>query len=183
MVKKILKYVSIILITIVLLMLALVFRPDKKENKENKLENITVDEQVEEVLSIDENDKNIIGYISINELGIQNAPIADGTDNKTIGQYVGHFKNSSYLNGNVCLCSHNRGSKAAFFQNLKDAKKEMRIEYRTKYETKTYLIKEIREIDETDLSILNSTKEDRITLITCIANQKSKRLCVIGIGE
>lgn len=59
----------------------------------------------------------------------------------------------------------------------------MRIEYRTKYETKTYLIKEIREIDETDLSILNSTKEDRITLITCIANQKSKRLCVIGIGE
>ena len=55
----------------------------------------------------------------------------------------------------------------------------MRIEYRTKYETKTYLIKEIREIDETDLSILNSTKEDRITLITCIANQKSKRLCVI----
>ena len=52
----------------------------------------------------------------------------------------------------------------------------MRIEYRTKYETKTYLIKEINEIDETDLSILNSTKEDRITLITCIANQKSKRL-------
>ena len=79
MVKKILKYVSIILITIVLLMLALVFRPDKKENKENKLENITVDEQVEEVLSIDENDKNIIGYISINELGIQNAPIAEQT--------------------------------------------------------------------------------------------------------
>ena len=39
MVKKILKYVSIILTTIVLLMLALVFRPDKKENKENKLEN------------------------------------------------------------------------------------------------------------------------------------------------
>ena len=39
MVKKILKYVSIILITIVLLMLALVFRPDKKENKENKLKN------------------------------------------------------------------------------------------------------------------------------------------------
>lgn len=183
MVKKILKYVSIILITIVLLMLALVFRPDKKENKENKLENITVDEQVEEVLSIDENDKNIIGYISINELGIQNAPIADGTDNKTIGKYVGHFKNSSYLDGNVCLCSHNRGSKAAFFQNLKDAKKEMKIEYRTKYETKTYWIKEIKEIDETDLSILNSTKEDRITLITCIANQKSKRLCVIGIGE
>ena len=43
MVKKILKYVSIILITIVLLMLALVFRPDKNGSNENKLENITVD--------------------------------------------------------------------------------------------------------------------------------------------
>ena len=41
MVKKILKYVSIILITIVLLMLALVFRPDKNGSNENKLENIT----------------------------------------------------------------------------------------------------------------------------------------------
>lgn len=183
MVKKILKYILIIFIIIVLLMLALAFRPDKKKNEGNKLESITVDDQIEEVLSIDENDKNIIGYISISELGIENAPIADGTDNKTIEKYVGHFKNSSYLNGNVCLCSHNRGNKATFFQNLKDAKKEMKIEYRTKYETKTYLIKEIKEIDETDLSILNSTKEDRITLITCIANKKSKRLCVIGLGE
>lgn len=68
-------------------------------------------------------------------------------------------------------------AKQLFFKIKNDAKKEMRIEYRTKYETKTYLIKEIREIDETDLSILNSTKEDRITLITCIANQNKKIMC------
>lgn len=87
------------------------------------------------------------------------------------------------MEGNVCLCSHNRGSKAAFFENLKNIKKGMKIEYTTKYETKTYITDEIKEIEETDFSVLEPTKDNRITLITCIANQRAKRLCVIGIGE
>lgn len=169
---------------IFLLMLTLAFRPDFK-NKDNTKdnENKTIEEQVVDTLSIDKTDKNIIGYITIEELGIIKAPIADGTDNKTIGKYVGHFENSSYLEGNVCLCSHNRGSKAAFFENLKNIKKGMKIEYTTKYETKTYITDEIKEIEETDFSVLEPTKDNRITLITCIANQRAKRLCVIGIGE
>ena len=165
-------------------MLTLAFRPDFK-NKDNTKdnENKTIEEQVVDTLSIDKTDKNIIGYITIEELGIIKAPIADGTDNKTIGKYVGHFENSSYLEGNVCLCSHNRGSKAAFFENLKNIKKGMKIEYTTKYETKTYITDEIKEIEETDFSVLEPTKDNRITLITCIANQRAKRLCVIGLGE
>ena len=62
-------------------------------------------------------------------------------------------------------------------------KKGMKIEYTTKYETKTYITDEIKEIEETDFSVLEPTKDNRITLITCIANQRAKRLCVIGIGE
>ena len=184
MIRKVLKYVIGIIVIIFLLMLTLAFRPDFK-NKDNTKdnENKTVEEQVVDTLSIDKTDKNIIGYITIEELGIIKAPIADGTDNKTIGKYVGHFENSSYLEGNVCLCSHNRGSKAAFFENLKNIKKGMKIEYTTKYETKTYITDEIKEIEETDFSVLEPTKDNRITLITCIANQRAKRLCVIGIGE
>ena len=184
MIRKVLKYVIGIIVIIFLLMLTLAFRPDFK-NKDNTKdnENKTIEEQVVDTLSIDKTDKNIIGYITIEELGIIKAPIADGTDNKTIGKYVGHFENSSYLEGNVCLCSHNRGSKAAFFENLKNIKKGLKIEYTTKYETKTYITDEIKEIEETDFSVLEPTKDNRITLITCIANQRAKRLCVIGIGE
>ena len=184
MIRKVLKYVIGIIVIIFLLMLKLAFRPDFK-NKDNTKdnENKTIEEQVVDTLSIDKTDKNIIGYITIEELGIIKVPIADGTDNKTIGKYVGHFENSSYLEGNVCLCSHNRGSKAAFFENLKNIKKGMKIEYTTKYETKTYITDEIKEIEETDFSVLEPTKDNRITLITCIANQRAKRLCVIGIGE
>ena len=182
--KKILKYGLGIIIMSVLLMLALVFRPSLKDgNNETINENKTIEEQIVDTLSIEETDKNVIGYITIEELGIIKAPIADGTDNKTIGKYVGHFENSSYLEGNVCLCSHNRGSKAAFFENLKNIKTGMKIEYTTKYETKTYIANEIKEIEETDFSVLEPTKDNRITLITCIANQRAKRLCVIGIGE
>ncbi len=185
MLKKILKYSIGIIVIIFLLMLALVFRPDfKNTDNKNNNENKTIEEQTADILAIDnEDDKNIIGYITIEELNIIKAPIADGTDNKTISKYVGHFQNSSYLEGNVCLCSHNRGSKAAFFENLKDIKNGMKIEYTTKYETKTYIVNEIKEIEETDLSVLEATENNQITLITCIANQKSKRLCVIGIGE
>lgn len=59
----------------------------------------------------------------------------------------------------------------------------MKIEYITKYEIKTYIVNEIKVVDETDLSVLEATEENRITLITCVANQKAKRLCVIGIEE
>lgn len=182
--KKILKYGIGIIIIVILLMLALVFKPGSKDKNNNNVEeNKTIEEQVQETLSLDSSDENIIGYITIKDLGIEKAPIADGTDNKTIGKYVGHFVNTSYLEGNVCLCSHNRGGNAAFFENLKDAKEGMIIEYITKYETKKYKISDIKEIEETDLSVLNPTENNQITLITCIANQRAKRLCVIGIGE
>ncbi|MDO5556339.1 MAG: hypothetical protein Q4G09_07035 [Clostridia bacterium] len=83
----------------------------------------TLQNEILEVMSIDENDPRIIGYLTIEELEIEKAPIADGTDTETLDKYIGHFENTSYLEGNVCLCSHNRGNKAIFFQNLKDAKR------------------------------------------------------------
>jgi len=183
MIKKILKYGLIIVVIIIALMLIMVFKPNRDTQNNNTNENKTIEEQTTDILSIDEEDKNIIGYITISELGIEKAPIADGTDSSTIGKNVGHFESTSYLEGNVCLCSHNRGSKATYFENLKDAKQGMKIEYITKYETKTYTINEIKEIEETDLTILEPTDTNQITLLTCIANQRNKRLCVIGTGD
>lgn len=184
MVKKILKYGIGIIVIVILLMLALVFKPGSNDKSNNNVEeNKTIEEQVQETLSLNPNDENIIGYITIKDLGIEKAPIADGTDNKTIGKYVGHFEDTSYLEGNVCLCSHNRGSNAAFFENLKNAKNGMEIEYITKYETKKYEISEIKKIEETDLTVLNPTEDNRITLITCVENQRNLRLCVTGVEK
>ncbi|MFQ7749463.1 MAG: hypothetical protein ACLRJV_20170 [Eubacteriales bacterium] len=39
----------------------------------------------------------------------------------------------------------------------------------------------VKIIDWTDWSYLNSTSDNRITIITCLANQPTKRVCVQGI--
>ncbi|MBO5005065.1 MAG: class D sortase [Clostridia bacterium] len=179
--KKILIYVSIIIMVVSLLSLVFLLKPKNNNTNDNQLEEIkTIEEQVVEVLSIEETDKNIIGYISIEKIGLDKAPIADGTDNKTIGKYVGHFENTSYLDGNVCLCSHNRGSKAAYFGEIKNLNKGDIITYITKYETKHYEVQEVKTIEETDFSVLEQTEKNKITLITCVENQSNLRLCVIG---
>lgn len=184
MVKKILKYLVMVTICVILLMLTLSFKPDMEEKKNNDVgQNKTVEEQVTEVMAITEEDKNIIGYISIEKIGLEKAPIADGIENKIINNYVGHFKETAYLDGNVCLCSHNRGSKAAYFGELKNLSNGDEITYITKYETKKYEVQEIKKIEETDFSVLEQTEENKITLITCVENQKNLRLCVIGVEK
>lgn len=184
MVKKILKYVVMVTICVILLMLTLAFKPHMEEkNNNNEKQNKSVEEQVTELMTITEEDKNIIGYISIEKIGLEKAPIADGTENKIINKYVGHFKETAYLDGNVCLCSHNRGSKAAYFGELKKLTNGDEIIYITKYETKKYEVQEIKIIEETDFSILEQTEENKITLITCVENQKNLRLCVVGVEK
>ena len=69
-----------------------------KNNDSNNIvtEEKTIEKQTVEVLALDENDKNVIGYISIEKIGLDKAPIAEGTDLKTIGKYVGHFENTGF---------------------------------------------------------------------------------------
>lgn len=153
----------------------------ENDNNNNVTEEKTIEEQTVQVLALDESDKNVIGYISIEKIGLDKAPIAEGTDLKTIGKYVGHFENTSFLDGNVCLCSHNRGSNAAYFGKIKNLVEGDIITYITKYETKEYAVKEVKQIEETDLSVLNQTEDNRITLITCVENHKNLRQCVVGI--
>lgn len=155
----------------------------KNDNNNDVTEEKTIEEQVIDVLALDESDNNVIGYISIDKIGLEKAPIANGTDLTTIGKYVGHFENTSYLDGNVCLCSHNRGSDAAYFGELKNLSKGDTITYITKYETKQYEVKEVKQIEETDLSVLEQTEQNQITLITCVENQSNLRLCVVGIEK
>ena len=81
------------------------------------------------------------------------------------------------------MCSHNRGSNAAYFGELKNLSQGDIITYITKYETKQYEVKEVKQIEETDLSVLEQTEENQITLITCVENQRDLRLCVVGIEK
>lgn len=93
-------------------------------------------------------------------------------------QVVGHFEKTSSWNGNVCLAAHNRGYKYNYFQELKKLEIGDRILYQKQEESREYKVCYKEKIMETDLSKIEETKENRITLITCVENMPEYRLCI-----
>lgn len=122
-----------------------------------------------------------IGTLTIPDILLDNAPIRESVELSTLAKTIGHFPSTSIYEGNVGLASHNSGSEGDFFKNLRKIKIGSEIYYQTNYGTKRYVvtIKEI--IDEENWDYLKATEDNRITLITCVAGQKEKRLCVQAI--
>ena len=106
------------------------------------------------------------------------APILEGTSQEILRRGVGHFETTSKWNGNVVLAAHNRGYKYNFFQEIKRLEVGDTIVYQAEQGIKTYEVVENRKIKETDFSPLKNTKENQITLITCVENMPEYRICI-----
>lgn len=119
-----------------------------------------------------------IGTLTIPDILLDNAPIKESVELSTLSEAIGHFTSTSLYSGNVGLASHNGGGKGDYFKNLNKVKKGSEIYYQTDFGVRRYIVKTISIIDETDWSYLQETEDNRITLITCVKGQKSKRLCV-----
>lgn len=119
-----------------------------------------------------------IGTLTIPDILLDNAPIKESVELSTLSEAIGHFTSTSLYSGNVGLASHNGGGKGDYFKNLNKVKKGSEIYYQTDFGVRRYIVKTIAIIDETDWSYLQETEDNRITLITCVKGQKSKRLCV-----
>lgn len=122
-----------------------------------------------------------IGTLTIPDILLDNAPIRESVELSTLSETIGHFPSTSIYEGNVGLASHNSGSQGDFFKNLKKIKIGSEIFYQTNYGTKRYVVTTKEIINEEDWSYLQETEDNRITLITCVAEQKDKRLCVQAI--
>lgn len=110
------------------------------------------------------------------------ANIAEGTTSKVIAKDVGHFEETSKLNGNVGLAAHNRGiGVESYFKNIKNLKIGDEIIYQKDEEVKKYKVTKNLIIEETDWTYLQDTNDNRITLITCVENQPEYRRCVQAI--
>ena len=80
----------------------------------------------------------------------------------------------------MALASHNRGSYAHYFSRINELKNGEEIIYITNMGERRYKVTESKIIKETNVEILKDTKENIITLITCVTGKRDKRLCVIG---
>ncbi len=160
------------------------------QNIKLKSENVAITEEKEIIKVSNSKEKksegtkeeyiNNIWKIEIPKINLK-APISEGTSQEIMLNYVGHFENTSIWNGNIGLAAHNRGYPINYFAKLKELKIGDLIIYRTNNGTKKYKIKLIKIIEDTDWSYLGTTKENKITLITCVENKPTKRLCVQGL--
>ena len=126
---------------------------------------------------------DILGYLTIDSIGIKKYPVKDGADLETIQTAIGHFAETPLWDGNVGFCAHNRDYKYDF-RNLKNIEKGDSVVYETRFGTRTYVVSEIEAIDETDWDdLLEVNDVNQVTMITCIEDQPTKRLMVQAVQK
>ena len=118
-----------------------------------------------------------IAKLSIPDLDLS-VKVYEGTTNSVLSKGVGHFKETSIWDGNVCLASHNRG-KGAYFSDIHELDLGAVIKLTTKLGTRKYEVYSIEKISVDDTTALQNTGDNIITLITCVKNQSDYyRWCV-----
>lgn len=139
-------------------------------------ENIEVPENIETVINDVVIPDDAVGMISIPKISV-NRPILEGHSLDILKNGLGHVLETAYWQGNIGILGHNGGN-AGYFKDLTKLVIGDTISYTTEHGTRVYKVTEIVKIDDTDWSYLANTKDNRITLITCVKNVPEKRLCV-----
>lgn len=171
----------ICLITIFILLTGvMIFLLNYNSSKLVNVEDIKTDDNYENITydkTEDVWDDSVLGIITIEKIGL-NATVKEGTTSDILLEYVGHIENTATYDGNIGLAGHNRGCKNSYFARLNELKIGDEIRYKTKFYERTYVVDNIQVILETDWSLLQSTEENKLSLITCITNKRKQRLCV-----
>lgn len=117
-----------------------------------------------------------LGTLSIPSIGL-NVKVYQGTDSAALRKGAGHFSETSIWDGNVCLAGHNRGV-ANHFGKIHTLKNGDTITLATTLGTRRYSVYSVRKVSVNDVSVLNPSDENMVTLVTCVMNQPDHRWCV-----
>lgn len=155
-------------------------------------ENISLEDNWIQVQKIDITyvTNDLIGYLSIpkfNDNYYINMPIKESTELNILATAIGHFSQTPLDNGNVCLVAHNSGTNKSgkyvgFFDSIKKLEIEDVIIYNNLSKIFRYEVISNNIIKETDISVLDNTDENMLTLITCIGGRENRayRQCVVA---
>lgn len=121
--------------------------------------------------------------IAIPKLDNLIAPIREGSDMITLSKYVGHIEGTALQNGNIALAGHNNTrnyqSGNFYFDKLDELDIGDKVYYTYNTTTYSFKVKEIKEVNEKDLSVLEESEVSQLTLVTCIQGRYRYRLIVI----
>lgn len=146
---------------------------------ENKVESNTIAENNSTTV-IEDNEKTWRLQIPKIEL---DASIAEGTTEEVLDVYIGHFEETQKIYGNIGLAAHNRGYRVNYFNRLKELELGDEIIYTCFGESKIYEVSNKIIIEDTNWEVLKDTGDNRLTLITCVENEPTKRSCVQAIEK
>ena len=82
--------------------------------------------------------------------------------------------------GNISIAGHNRGVRNDFGK-IHTLKSGDTITFTTALGTKTYAVSSVTKVSVNDVSGLDPTSINMITLYTCVENQPAYRWCVKGV--
>ena len=117
-----------------------------------------------------------LGTLSALSIGLS-AKIYQGTDSTAMRKGAGHFTETSIWDGNVAFAGHNRGVNN-HFGKIHTLKKGDTITLATTLGTRRYSVYSVRKVSVNDVSVLNPSDENMVTLVTCVMNQPDYRWCV-----
>ncbi len=182
--RKILRYILGV-VFIAILLLSIPFISSKKEYELTQIEDVKTDENYINIV-YEENeeiiDESILGILTIDKIGLK-AKVKEGSTQDILMEYIGHMPETAKYEGNIGLAAHNRGTEFSYFARLNELEKGDKIIYKTKFFERKYIVTKKKVIYDTDWSDLQTTKDNRITMITCIANKPNQRLCVQAVEE
>lgn len=105
-----------------------------------------------------------VAILRIPGIGLE-VPVLDGVDDLTLNRGVGHIPDTARPGepGNAGIAGHRDG----FFRGLKDVAIGDPIEIETVSSRQTYRIEKISIVSQTDVDVLDDTREPTVTLVTC----------------
>ena len=181
--RKILKCVFGIAI-IPMLVFSVFYISSDHEYDLTKVEEVKTDEEYINVKYDKEEieDKNILGTLTIEKINLK-ATVKEGSTEEVLKEYIGHISETAKYDGNIGIAAHNRLNKYSYFARINELEKGDKVIYKTKFYTRNYVVTKKKVIYDTDWSELKNTKDNRITMITCIKDKPNQRLCVQAVEE
>ena len=108
--------------------------------------------------------------------------VYQGTDSATLAKGAGHFANTSIWDGNVAIAGHNRGVNN-HFGRIHNLTVGDRITFTTRLGTRSYEVYSVSKISVDDVSVLDSSGANVLTLVTCVMDQPSYRWCIRAVEK
>lgn len=122
-----------------------------------------------------------LGTLKVPAIGLT-VKVYEGTRSSTLAKGAGHFEDTSLWDGNCCIAGHNCGVRNDFGK-LHTLEIGDTITWTTKLGTRTYEVTSVSKVKETDTSGTAPTSDNRLTLYTCVRNQRDYRWCVTAVAK